>query len=329
MPGVGIMNYVSTGGGGAASSLAVTVATSTPTYNGTVLITATATGLVPTSYTFILPDEERGFQKVTQAGNTYLWTVTSVGTDTIEVTATDGVDYETGSVSVTVTDPLDYLTRINHWRGDTGVTLVGGLVDSLADQGTNGDTLSAQLSSNRTWYNEPLGYLSGESNLYLNKSTGNPYNGKTQLTGFFITQKTATPAANLRFAAFGTGGMIEIAPTSLVGGDLIIGYNNYSQYVAATTGVGNGRVVIFTYDGTIGSNRTVLYSNGVALAPATTVGNGGPASIGSGAGCRLFASFVAGTSYTGSMHTLGMMDGLLTPTQVAALSARLTQIHIR
>jgi hypothetical protein len=309
-------------------SLAVSVASGTPTYNGTVLITATASNITPTSYTFILPDEERGFDIVTQVGNTYLWTVTGVGTDTIRVTATDGASTVGGTASVTVTDPLDYLTRINHWRGDTGVTLVSGLVDSLADQGTSGDTLTAQLSTHRTFYNSQLGYLSAENTLYLNKSTGNPYNGKTQLTGFFITQKTASVASNLRFAEFGAGAMLTIGVSSVVGGDLMIGYNNFSQYVSATTGVGNGRVIIFTYDGTLGSNRTVLYSGGVALAPASTVGNGGPASIGSGAGVRLFNSF-AGSSYNGSMHTLGMMDGLLTPTQIAALSARLTQIHIR
>lgn len=327
MPGVRIMNYVSTGGGGAASSLAVTVATSTPTYNGTVLITATVTGLVPTSYTFILPDEERGFQKVTQAGNTYLWTVTSVGTDTIEVIATDGSSTVGGTASVTVTDPLDYLTRINHWRADTGVTTVSDLADVWADQGTAGINLSAATGSRRTYYDTQRKMLGIQSGQILDNAAGG-YAGKSALTFFFITQKMAAVATNARLIEMGAG-QVGIAAIGVAGSyDILFGFNNFTSYISFNAGLIAGQCVIVTYDGSLGANRSVAYANGVALAPVATVGSGGPASVGAGVGIRAFVSNAGSFPYTGTCAVIGVMDGVLTPTQVAALNARLKQIHI-
>lgn len=313
------------GGGG---TIAVTVASATPTYNGTNLITVTPTGITPTSYTFILPDEERGYTVVTQAGNTYNWTVTSVGTDVIEVIATDGVSYINSSVSVTVTEPLDYLTRLNHWRADTGITLVGGLVDTWADQGTSGNNFTASVSSHRPYYDDQRNMLGAQSGNQLDNAAGG-YVGKNKLTFFFITQKLASVSTNTRLVEFGASAAVGIAPVGVAGSyDLTFGYGNYTSYIQVQTGLMNGQCVIVTYDGTLGSNRTVAYANGVALTPFATVGLGGPTSISAGAGMRLFLSLAGGFNYLGTLAVLGVMDGVLTPTQIAALNTRLKQIHI-
>jgi hypothetical protein len=304
------------------------VASGTPTYNSTVLITATPSNIAPTSYTFILPNEERGFDIVTQVGNTYLWTVTSVGTDSIRVTATDGASTVGGTASVTVTDPLDYLTRLNHWRGDTGVTLVGNLVDIWADQGTAGDNLFAAISSHRTYYDINRKMLANESGQYLTSNTAN-YAGKTALTFFFITQKLTGIGTNTRVAEIGAGAKVSIACLGSVGlYDLYFGYDNYASYVQVNAGVIGGQCIIATYDGSLASNRTVVYADGVALTPYATGGNGGPTSIGAGVGMRMFQALGGGFNYTGTTSVFGVMDGKLTPTQVAALNSRLKQIHI-
>jgi hypothetical protein len=97
------MNYVSTGGGGASSSVAVAVSDSTPNFGDSVTITATPTGITPTNYTYIVPKDDGSYMRVTQASNVYVWTAVYMGEQTIEVIATDGVLFASNTASVTVT----------------------------------------------------------------------------------------------------------------------------------------------------------------------------------------------------------------------------------
>lgn len=116
------------GGGGGGGSLAVSLSNSTPDYGDTVTITATPTGITPTSYTYILPDGTR----VTQAGNTYAYVVNESGSQKVIVTATDDVDTVTDSVDLTIVT-IYAKHGIDHaWSGED-VTLVGGVVDEIND----------------------------------------------------------------------------------------------------------------------------------------------------------------------------------------------------
>ncbi len=84
-------------------SVAVGLDDSTPDYNDSITITATPSGITPTSYTFFTPDKYGNLETTTQAGNTLAWNAANVGTDTIYVTATDGADTVASSISVTTT----------------------------------------------------------------------------------------------------------------------------------------------------------------------------------------------------------------------------------
>lgn len=317
------------GSGGVGGSVEVTLSDTTPDYNGTLTIEAAVTGITAVSHQFTMDNGTDDPVVVVQAGDTLVWTVTLAGTVTITVDAID-VDGNTAGFTqdITVTDPLDYLTRINHWRADEGVTLVGNLVDIWADQGTAGDDLFAAVSSHRTYYDINRKMLANESNQYLTSNTAN-YAGKTALTFFFITQKLASIGNNTRVAEIGAGAKVSIACLGSVGlYDLYFGYDNYSSYIQVNAGIIGGQCVIATYDGSLASNRTVVYADGVALTPYATVGNGGPTSIGAGVGMRMFQALGGGFEYTGTTSVFGVMDGKLTPTQITALNSRLKQIHI-
>jgi len=89
--------------GGTAPSVAVGVSDSTPNFGDAVTITATPSNITPTSYTFQLPNRNGDLVNVTQASNIYVWTVTNIGTDTVIVTATNGVSSVYTSISITTT----------------------------------------------------------------------------------------------------------------------------------------------------------------------------------------------------------------------------------
>jgi len=142
MIGVGCGSPRGGGGGGGGGSLSVGLSDSTPNFGDTITITATPTGITPTSYTYVLPDGT----KVTQAGNTYDWVVNESGSQKVIVTATDGVDVVANSATATIVT-IYAKHGINHAyvSETTSITLVDGLVDSMEDiiAGADADAVSA------------------------------------------------------------------------------------------------------------------------------------------------------------------------------------------
>jgi len=130
-------------------SVTVSVALSddTPKLGQSVTITATATGITPTSYTFYLPQEDGSFETVTQAGNTYAWAVSKYDAFTVTVTATDGSSEGSGSATGTTTGDVDadaFITAHN--------TATGGTIDATMEANTLGFFL--RLKGINTTYNE-------------------------------------------------------------------------------------------------------------------------------------------------------------------------------
>ncbi len=86
----------------AAPSLSVALSDTTPNFGDVVLITATPTGITPTSYTFIIPLKDGTLTRTTQAGNTLNWTAVYTGAQKISVEATNGSAWVSDDVDVTV-----------------------------------------------------------------------------------------------------------------------------------------------------------------------------------------------------------------------------------
>jgi hypothetical protein len=104
------------------TALAVSVALSdtTPEYDQTINVTATATGA--TSYTFFLPTSA-GYDVVTQAGNVYAWTVRALGAFTVKVEATDGVGVGIGQTTGTQSGDVDATAFITAFNTNTGASM--------------------------------------------------------------------------------------------------------------------------------------------------------------------------------------------------------------
>jgi hypothetical protein len=113
---------------GSSASLSVGASDTTPDFGDTITITGTPTGVTPTSYTYILPDGTR----VTQAGNTYNWTVNESGSQSVIVTATDGLVIVSSSTVLTIATIYAKHGIAHAWNGED-VTLVSGLVNSAND----------------------------------------------------------------------------------------------------------------------------------------------------------------------------------------------------
>jgi hypothetical protein len=147
MPGVGFIRPAGGGGAGGGASVAVVLDDTTPKLGQSVTITATATGITPTSYTFYLPQQDGSFETVTQAGNTYAWTVSKYDAFTVTVTATDGSSEGSGSATGTTTGDVDADAFIAAHN-----TATGGTMDSTMEANTLGFFL--RLKGINTTYNE-------------------------------------------------------------------------------------------------------------------------------------------------------------------------------
>jgi hypothetical protein len=88
------------------ASVAVTVSSLTPIAGSTLTITATPTGITPTSYTFFAYDGTTVTLIVQQVGNVYNWNASRFGNYDIYVLATDGAINAYGRVSVVGTSPF-------------------------------------------------------------------------------------------------------------------------------------------------------------------------------------------------------------------------------
>jgi hypothetical protein len=97
----------SLGIGGGGGSLAVSSSDTTPSFGQSVTITATPTGIVPTSYEFeAVQGSESIIFATAQAGNTANWVVAFVGAFEIRVLATDETDYVYGSETSTAASTM-------------------------------------------------------------------------------------------------------------------------------------------------------------------------------------------------------------------------------
>jgi hypothetical protein len=95
---------------GAGGSVSLAISDTTPFVGDVITLTATATGFTPTSYTFRIEYGTNLALIVTQAGNTYNWTVpASIGTYTVYVLATDGSSnvYKTEGITINAVYLLD------------------------------------------------------------------------------------------------------------------------------------------------------------------------------------------------------------------------------
>ena len=161
----GFMFTCSAGGGG--GSLSVGLSDATPDYLDSITITATPTGITPTSYTFFLPNIDGTYTEVTQAGNTYAWTVGVDGLETVTVTATDGVDEVTGTVNVTATWTLGKAIDLN------GTTQS---VETINNEFYN--LMAGQVYGLGFWFNadslanDPIFYSGNNINFLQIKTTG-------------------------------------------------------------------------------------------------------------------------------------------------------------
>ena len=98
--------------GGASASVAVAVSDAAPDFGDTITITATPTGLTPTSYLFLAFDGSNITFIAEQAGAVTNWSVSEAGTFEVYALATDGTINAWGLVSVVVADPLLICDRI-------------------------------------------------------------------------------------------------------------------------------------------------------------------------------------------------------------------------
>ena len=161
----GFMFTCSAGGGG--GSLSVGLSDATPDYLDSITITATPTGITPTSYTFFLPNIDGTYTEVTQAGNTYAWTVEVDSLVTVSVTATDGVDEVTGTVDVTATWTLGKAIDLN------GTTQS---VETINNEFYN--LMAGQVYGLGFWFNadslanDPIFYSGNNINFLQIKTTG-------------------------------------------------------------------------------------------------------------------------------------------------------------
>jgi hypothetical protein len=113
------------------NSLSLATSSATPSYGGSFTVTATATGLTPTSYTFSYPsDSIGGYSRTTQAGSALAITARGYSSQTIMVTATDGVTTVGATIQVTVAQ----MTQVTDFLTNTGIVdaTITGAVRSLA-----------------------------------------------------------------------------------------------------------------------------------------------------------------------------------------------------
>lgn len=304
--------------------MTIGLSSSTPDYNGSLTITATPSGIAPTVYTFQISDAEGGIETTQQASNVLVWTVNKVGTVTISVVATEGGVEAGATATATVTDPLNYATKLVDYDMRNNITLVSDLIDIVGDSSGNGHDVTATTSANRAYYDsysdrfEAGGGLKDFRNL-----ASNPLSGAGSFTMFAKFQKQASDSTNQRLITFGTSGsQFLVGLTSALGGSLVVGSNSFAQYTSASTNPQAGTPIAIVKNGT---NPYEIYVDGVL---ATPTGTGGtvPATLPVGNGIYL-GSQAGSFGFTGAFQRLTILTGALTATQIAAVNARIKQLH--
>lgn len=307
-----------------AGSLSVAVSNATPDYNTALTITATPSGITPTSYTFLIACQNDGDAYVTQASNVLVWTVNRVGAIKISVTATNGSIEVGATANITVTDPLNYAAKLVDYDMRNNITLVGYTIDIVGDSSGNGHDVTATTSANRAIYDSySKRYETGGSLKDLRNLASNPLSGVGSFTMFAKFQKQASNATNQRLITFGTSGSgFAVSLFGFAGGDVVVGSNNFSQYTAASVIPQAGTPIAIVKNGT---NPYEIYVDGVLATPTGTVGTV-PATLPVGNGIYL-GTENGSFPLTGSIQRIVTLTGALTATQIAAVNERIKVLH--
>jgi len=311
-------------GGSAGGSLSIAVSSATPDYNGSLTITATPSGITPTSYTFQISDAESGIATVSQVSNVLAWTVNKVGTVTIGVTATDGSSGVGSSTSITVVDPLNYATKLFDYDMRNNITLVDGLVDVVGDSSGNGHDVTAISSVNRAFY-DAYGkrYDTGGSVKNLRNTASNPLSGAADFTMFIKAQKQASGSVNNRIISFGNiGTAFGIAPLDSAGATIYVGTNDFAQYATYDVDVIGGEPFAVVKNG---ANPYDVYADGV-FTPVVAAGGSTPATLPTGNGIYL-GTQNGNFPLIGCIQRIAAFDSVLTATQIAAINERIKTLH--
>lgn len=127
-------------------SLSIGLSTSTPNYASSLTITATPSGISPTTYTFFVTNTVGECFMVTQAGNVYAYTVLIAGTLKVSIVGTDGSN-DVGADAPFTCDNLSTITKAAEFiyahNNATGLTMasvqrsaITTLVNNLNGSGT-------------------------------------------------------------------------------------------------------------------------------------------------------------------------------------------------
>lgn len=143
-----------------APSIAISYSNNTPTYGDTITITATPTGITPTSYTFIIAGNIDETITV-QAGNTLSWVVNTLN-PTIYVQATDGSSFAASvdsSLTVSsITEAGAFITALETLTSDTMEGRQKDAVNRLVwmlkgnDTTNSTDLWTLLTATNAAWY---------------------------------------------------------------------------------------------------------------------------------------------------------------------------------
>jgi len=137
-------------------------------------------------------------------------------------------------------------------------------------------------------------------------------------------QKQASNATNQRLITFGSSGTsFLIGLTSALGGDFVVGSNNFSQYTSADVDVQGGTPVAIVKSGT---SAYSIYADGVLATPAATSGSA-PAALAVANGIY-WGTQNGSFPLTGAVQRIIIFDGALTATQIAAVNARIKTINV-
>jgi len=108
-------------------TVSVTLSDDTPKLGQIITITATASGITPTSYSFLFQQLDGSFTSVVQASNTYDWTVSKYDNFNVTVVATDNVNSGVGADEGVTTGDVDADAIITAQE-----TAIGGSMDATA-----------------------------------------------------------------------------------------------------------------------------------------------------------------------------------------------------
>lgn len=311
------------GGGGGGGQVTIGLSSATPDYNGSLTITATPSGISPTVYTFQISDAEGGIETTQQASNVLVWTVNKVGTVTISVVASQGGVEVGATATATVTDPLSYATKLVDYDMRNNITLVGDLIDVVGDSSGNGHDVTATTSANRFYYNAFTDMAETSTNGDLRTTLSNPLSGLADFSMFIKCHKQAPVGSNQRVICFGTSASaLGVGLLNFGGGNLTIGTNNFAQYQSTNVNTINGEPFAVIKNGT---NPYDIYADGVLTTPTGSAGSP-PATLAAGNGVYL-GSQNGSFKLTGSIQRIVIFDSVLNATQVAAVNARIKQLH--